>query len=51
VTEIPDGLLPERPKPVQRKSDDPSLREYNAYLAELAKADNEGHPRQNRSTA
>jgi DNA-binding transcriptional regulator of glucitol operon len=51
VTEIPDGLLPERPKPVQQKSDDPSLREYNAYLAELAKADNEGHPRQNRSTA
>ena len=51
VTEIPDGLLPERPKPVQQKSDDPALREYNAYLAGLAKADNESHPRQNRTTA
>lgn len=45
VTEIPAGLLPERPRPDPRAgvhSDDdadPTLREYNAYLAELAKAD------------
>ena len=51
VTELPDGLLPERPKPVQDKPDDPALREYNAYLAELAKADNEIHQRQGRTTA
>ena len=36
VTEIPAGLLPERPKPAQQPPDDPALREYNAYLAELA---------------
>lgn len=47
MTEVPDGLLPERPKPVQQP-DDPALRKYNAYLAELAKADAE---RQNRTTA
>jgi DNA-binding transcriptional regulator of glucitol operon len=51
ITELPDGLLPERPKPVAHKPDDPALREYNAYLAELAKVDNEIHPRQNRTTA
>jgi DNA-binding transcriptional regulator of glucitol operon len=39
VTEIPAGLLPERPKPAAQSNDDPVLREYNAYLAELAKAD------------
>ena len=40
VTEIPAGLLPERPKPVPpTEPDDPALAEYNAYLAELAKAD------------
>jgi DNA-binding transcriptional regulator of glucitol operon len=38
VTEIPVGLLPERPKPAAT-DDDPTLREYNAYLAELAEAD------------
>lgn len=40
VTEIPAGLLPERPT-AQAASDelDPAMREYNAYLAELAKAD------------
>lgn len=48
VTEIPDGLLPERPEPVSPPADDPALAEYNAYLAELAKSDNE---RQNRTTA
>ncbi|QZT61644.1 hypothetical protein [Mycolicibacterium austroafricanum] len=49
VTEIPAGLLPERPQPARRGNanrdadpdDDPTLREYNAYLAELAKADAE----------
>ena len=51
MTELPDGLLPERPKPVEQKPDDPALREYNAYLAELAKADNEIHRGQNRTTA
>ncbi len=38
VTEIPEGLLPERPKPTDR-DDDPALHEYNAYLAELARND------------
>ncbi|WP_149483247.1 hypothetical protein [Mycolicibacterium sp. P1-18] len=38
-TEIPDGLLPERPTAAARHDDDPTLSEYNAYLAELAKAD------------
>ncbi|MDZ4236445.1 MAG: hypothetical protein U1C73_22435 [Dietzia sp.] len=39
VTEIPAGLLPERPKPATQSEGDQTLREYNAYLAELAKAD------------
>ena len=43
VTEIPAGLLPERPKPADH-DDDPTLREYNAYLAELASADNDDSP-------
>jgi DNA-binding transcriptional regulator of glucitol operon len=51
VTEIPDGLLPERPKSAQRNADDAALLEYNTYLAELAKADNENQRRQNRTTA
>ena len=51
VTEIPEGLLPERPEPEQQQSDDPALRDYNAYLAELAKPDNENQRRQNRTTA
>ncbi|BDX31022.1 hypothetical protein TUM20985_15690 [Mycobacterium antarcticum] len=38
-TEIPDGLLPERPKADTSLDADPTLTEYNAYLAELAKAD------------
>ena len=37
-TELPAGLLPERPRPATQ-DDDPTLREYNAYLAELAEAD------------
>ena len=51
VNEIPDGLLPDRPRAAQQNSDDPALREYNAYLAELAKADNENRRKQNRTTA
>jgi len=40
LTEIPDGLLPERPStPTQSSNDNPVLREYNAYLAELAETD------------
>lgn len=38
-TEIPAGLLPERPKAAAPAEDDPTLREYNAYLAELAKSE------------
>jgi DNA-binding transcriptional regulator of glucitol operon len=41
VTEIPSGLLPERPEAATPSDDDPALREYNAYLAELAKEDKE----------
>lgn len=44
VSEIPAGLLPERAAPTSHhddatENDDATLREYNAYLAELAKAD------------
>jgi DNA-binding transcriptional regulator of glucitol operon len=38
-TEIPEGLLPERPTPATPSRDDRELTEYNAYLAELAKSD------------
>ena len=48
VTELPAGLLPERPQLTKQSDDDPALREYNAYLAELAKKDAEN---QNRTTA
>jgi DNA-binding transcriptional regulator of glucitol operon len=41
VTEIPPGLLPERPKAATPSDDDPALREYNAYLAELTNRDKE----------
>ena len=37
----PSGLLPERPKAATPSDDDPALREYNAYLAELANKDKE----------
>ena len=40
ITEIPAGLLPERPKPAS-DNDDETLREYNSYLAELARADSD----------
>ncbi len=40
VTEIPSGLLPERPSiPAPQQDDDPVLREYNDYLARLAQSD------------
>nr|WP_090275488.1 hypothetical protein [Mycolicibacterium komanii] len=45
ITEIPEDLLPQKPSASTRfdDTDDPVLREYNAYLAELAKKDKE-HP-------
>jgi DNA-binding transcriptional regulator of glucitol operon len=51
LTEIPAGLLPERPT-ARATSDelDPAMREYNAYLAELAQAD-KTQENQNRTTA
>jgi len=39
LTELPDGLLPERPKAATPTENDAEMRDYNAYLAELAKAD------------
>ena len=38
LTEIPAGLLPERPS-VPREAQDATMREYNAYLAQLADRD------------
>ena len=50
VTEIPAGLLPERPTaPSKPDIDDPVMREYNAYLAELAKADEAQNHQRNRT--
>lgn len=48
LTEIPEGLLPERVKPASTPDDDPTLTEYNAYLAELAKSDPTNDDRTNR---
>lgn len=48
LTEIPAGLLPERPEYTPKPTDDPALQAYNAYLAELAKNDAE---KQNRTIA
>ena len=39
VTEIPAGLLPERPTPPTGQTTDPVLAEYNAYLAKLSETD------------
>ena len=51
VTEIPAGLLPERPA-VSDRPTDATLLEYNTYLAELADADRGAdHNDQNRTTA
>src|SRR6476660_10001429 len=41
VTEIPAGLVPARPPPTMQSEDDPALRDYNAYLADLAEKDKE----------
>lgn len=51
MTEIPAGLLPERPAPHSEVG--PAMREYNAYLAELAKTDetNSDAVKKNRTTA
>ncbi|MDA2895087.1 hypothetical protein PDG61_29525 [Mycolicibacterium sp. BiH015] len=46
VTEIPAGLLPERPRAEAADDADATLREYNAYLADLAKADAEDNKHQ-----
>lgn len=46
ATEIPAGMLPARPSAATTPTDDHALREYNAYLAELADND-----RKNRNTA
>ncbi|MGK2882307.1 MAG: hypothetical protein ACSLE6_16410 [Mycobacterium sp.] len=49
ITEIPAGLLPERPTAaVPVDDDDPATREYNAYLAELARNHRQN---QNRTSA
>jgi DNA-binding transcriptional regulator of glucitol operon len=51
ITEIPDGLLPQRHTAPATSDDlDPAMREYNAYLAELARADKAPED-QNRTTA
>ena len=51
LREIPAGLLPERPTAPQHSPDDPVLREYNAYLAELADAERAAqNTHQNRTT-
>ncbi|HUO36844.1 MAG TPA: hypothetical protein VMU34_02900 [Mycobacterium sp.] len=39
ITEIPAGLLPDRPTAADPEPQGPALREYNAYLAELAEKD------------
>ncbi len=52
-TELPVGLLPERPAAATGPQD-ATMREYNAYLAELARADGTataGSPDQKGSTA
>ncbi len=51
VTEIPSGLLPERPSAPPPSPDDPVLRAYNAHLAELARSDSAADTDQNRTTA
>lgn len=54
-TELPPGLLPERPA-ASAQPQDATMREYNAYLADLAKAEEggqraAGNADQNRTTA
>ena len=45
LTELPQGLLPDRPRAASHSEDDPDLRNYNAYLAELAKSDEHTYDR------
>ena len=50
-TELPAGLLPERPL-APKQHTDPVLQEYNSYLAQLAEADRAaGQTDQNRTIA
>ncbi len=49
-TELPEGLLPERPAAAAPQQDH-VLREYNAYLADLAESDGAGNTDQKRTTA
>ncbi len=44
LTEIPAGLLPDRPASAPDSDADPTLREYNDYLAELARHDSDSRP-------
>ncbi|MBB4855082.1 DNA-binding transcriptional regulator of glucitol operon [Mycobacteroides chelonae] len=44
ITEIPQGLLPERPAAATPDPEDRTLTEYNAYLAALAKEDRKPAP-------
>ena len=41
MTQLPDGLLPERPAAAKQHTD-PVMSEYNAYLAELTEQDTKG---------
>lgn len=41
-TELPEGLLPERPA-AAAQAQDATMREYNAYLAELAQSEQGPH--------
>lgn len=46
-TEIPSGLLPERPS-IPREAQDATMREYNDYLAQLADKDRADQDRTSR---
>ncbi len=50
ITEIPPGLLPERPQATTPSDDDPALREYNAYLAELADKDHASKDKEHKTS-
>ena len=52
-SQIPEGLLPERPAAAKSHDDDPELQQYNAYLAELARNNSAGkdYEPQDRTTA
>ena len=47
----PHGETPDDPVIALAEAEDPELAAYNAYLAALAKADNDNHQKQNRTTA